>query len=192
MASNQKSAKKFYKYALADFAKKPTLTLESEEHKCVLAENSISCKASDQIEQTFCSDVNAHQPFFTDRTQAQVEKMSQSKQLDKMTSINLQERQPLLEEILDVFDYQLAFLSNSNSKSDDDKLKSYDIDENVKTIFLFSKEILNKSRTNTFQQYELLEKKIFDIESEYLSRLMTQIFSLDEEDPRIFLNVNAS
>lgn len=191
MAPNQKSAKKSYKYALADFAKKPTLTLESEEHKCVLAENSISCNASDQTEQTSCSDVNAHQPFFTDRTQAQVEKMPQPKQLDKMASINLQERQPLPEEILDVFDYQLAFLSDSNPKPGDDKLRSYGIDEDVRTTPLFSGETLDKSRTGTFQQYGLLGKKISDIESEYLPRLMAQTLSLDEEDPRIFLNVNA-
>lgn len=190
MAPNQKSAKKSYKYALADFAKKPTLTLENEEHKCVLAENGISCKASDQTEQTSCSEVNTHQPFFTDRTQASVEKIPQSKQLDKMASIKLQERQPLLEEILDVFDYQLGFLSDSSPKPDDGKLGSYDISEDVRTTPLFSGGTLDKSTTGTFQQYGLLGKKISGIESEYLPYLMAQTLSLDE-DPRIFLNVNA-
>ncbi|KAL8839299.1 MAG: hypothetical protein Q9176_004479 [Flavoplaca citrina] len=90
------------------------------------------------------------------------------------------------------FDYQLAFLSDSRSKSNVTQLCDNGSLEAAKNTPLFSGKVLDGSGSGTFNQYGLLCKVIATRESQHLPESTTpNPPRVCNFDPRIFLNVNA-
>ena len=90
------------------------------------------------------------------------------------------------------FDYQLAFLADSGSKSNATQLCDNGSLEAAKNTPLFSGKVLDGSGSGTFNQYGLLCKVIARRESQHLPESTTpNLPRVCNFDPRIFLNVNA-
>lgn len=90
------------------------------------------------------------------------------------------------------FDYQLAFLSDTGSKSNVTHLCDNVSVEAARTTPLFSGKMLDGSELGTFNQYGLLCKAVATRESQHLPDSTTPQFPrVRKFDPRIFLNVNA-
>ncbi len=89
-------------------------------------------------------------------------------------------------------DYQLAFLSDSGSKTNATQLCDNGSVEAERNTPLFSGKVLDGSQLGTFAQYGLLCKVIATRGSQHLSESTTpQLSRLCNFDPRLFLNVNA-
>ncbi len=90
------------------------------------------------------------------------------------------------------FDYQLAFLSDSGSKSNVTQLRDNGSVEAARTTPLFSGKVLDGSKLGTFNQYGLLCKAVATRKSQHLPESTTpKLPRVCDYDPRIFLNVNA-
>lgn len=90
------------------------------------------------------------------------------------------------------FDYQLAFLSDSGSKSNVTQPCDNGRGEATRTTPLFSGKVLDGLKSGTFNQYGLLCKALARRGIQHLPestpRKLPRVFNYD---PRIFLNVNA-
>ena len=90
------------------------------------------------------------------------------------------------------FDYQLTFLSNSESKSSDNQLCDSGSVEAARTTPLFSGQMLDGTDLGTFNQYGLLCKAVATRGGQHPSESTTpKLPCVGNSDPRIFLNVNA-
>jgi len=90
------------------------------------------------------------------------------------------------------FDYQLAYLSDSGSKSNVTQLRDNGSVEAARTTPLFSGKVLDGSKLGTFNQYGLLCKAVATRKSQHLPESTTpKLPRVYNDDPRIFLNVNA-
>ena len=90
------------------------------------------------------------------------------------------------------FDYQLAFLSDSGSRSNANEPCDNSSGEAARTTPLFSGKVLDRSELGTFNQYGLLCKAVALRQSQHLPELRTpKLPCVFNHDPRVFLNVNA-
>ena len=89
------------------------------------------------------------------------------------------------------FDYQLTFLSDSDSKFNVTQLCDNGSVEAARTTPLFSGKMLDGSKLGTFNQYGLLCKTLAMRESQHLPESTTpKLPRICDYNPRIFLNVN--
>lgn len=89
------------------------------------------------------------------------------------------------DEKLSDFDYQLAFLSVSNSVNNQSHFSSYL--EQLRTVPLLSGKILDQVEADTFKQYGLLGEQLA---SQHSSNSGEEHLSPTKGDPRVFLNIN--
>ena len=91
-----------------------------------------------------------------------------------------------------IFDYQLTFLSGSDSEFNVTQLCDNGSVEAARTTPLFSGKMLDGSKLGTFNQYGLLCKTLAMRGSQHLPESTTpKLARVCDYDPRIFLNVNA-
>ena len=90
------------------------------------------------------------------------------------------------------FDYQLAFLSDSGSKSNVTRFCDNGSVEATRNTPLFSGKVLDGLKLGTFNQYGLLCKAVATRESQHLPESTTpKLPRVCNHDPRVFLHVNA-
>ena len=92
-----------------------------------------------------------------------------------------------------VLDYHLALLFDSDSKFNTTQLCKNCFEKAIKTAPIFSKKVLNESKSKMFNQYELLCKVVATRDKQHFTELkIPNIFCIFNHNLWIFRNVNVS
>ncbi|KAL8885114.1 MAG: hypothetical protein Q9192_006703, partial [Flavoplaca navasiana] len=188
LAANQKKAKKTFHIVRAQFSGQAASKPASEDRTKELAEDlyrsSLSCQlepgSTPHGEASSITQVPRAPITIPDGLRAREQSLTKA-----YSGFSINDKPA-------AFDYQLAFLSDSGSKSNATQLCDNGSLEAAKNTPLFSGQVLDGSRSGKFKQYGLLCKVIATRESQHLPEPTTpNLPRVCNFDPRIFLNVNA-
>ena len=200
LAANQVKAKKTFHIVRAEFAKQTASSqaLEDRSKEVELVEDPYRASSAPQLEPRSTLDVVA-----SSSSQALVTVPDEGLAADSSGLIppDLWAHENSLAKAYSsftindrpaAFGYQLAFLSDSGSKSNVTQFCDNCSGEAAKTTPLFSGRVLDGSNLGTFNQYGLLCKAVATREGKHLPESTTpKLPHVFRYDPRIFLNVNA-
>lgn len=190
LAANQTKAKKSFHFARADFSKQAASKQVSEDRpkEVKLVEDPYRSWLSDRLERSSTPDaaasstIQAPQPPVTVPDESWPREASLAKAYSSFT----------INDGSAAFDYQLAFLSDSGTKSNVTQLWDNGSVETARTTPLFSGKVLEGSKLGAFNQYGLLCKAVATRDSQHLPEsAIPKLPLVFNYDPRVFLNVNA-